>query len=440
MEQKQAFFDFEDITGAAKALREQIDSAYNLMCIAPRMDELELHTGDDLDTVRLAVDLRRAEIVDAELAPMRPKPAPDTPTWTIDYDEHGGFVATSSDQTGDGTTPWKFWGSAATADSAAHTLTWYFLDRPPHIDFDPPQIPRPCARTGPDSDRSREGPSVLDLLKRRGPIYEQHLTACRSAREVLREHPDDIKSHLAKRAAQLNTTDPQLDEQSVLNPLGSPRNHDHDGFAITVQWVPTHLVVGTDHRRWGDFGDHRPYIPFDIVQGLLTNDLDAFIDELFGRRITLLRTPAWAGPLYRVGENGNHRIHTARMLNLPWLAAAVAVEATAPSWDMLDLITDDPDTTSQRDQPFEKRIHDRTLLVAGLIRREIIDGELTDNGPQPTLHCHRLPAAWLLRPAQFATKVNAVYESRYPGALAQLGIPIEVGTDPDAWTRWLTAT
>ncbi|MFI5615373.1 hypothetical protein [Amycolatopsis sp. NPDC051903] len=39
--------------------------------------------------------------------------------------------------------------------------------------------------------------------------------------------------------------------------------------------------------------------------------------------------------------NGNHRIHTARMLNLPWLAAAVEVEATAPAWDMLGLLAAD---------------------------------------------------------------------------------------------------
>jgi hypothetical protein len=76
----------------------------------------------------------------------------------------------------------------------------------------------------------------------------------------------------------------------------------------------------------------------------------------------------------------------------------------------------------------------------GLLRRGLVEGELRDDdGPRATLHCHRLPAAWLLRGPRYATRINAVYESRYPGALAQLGIPASVGTDPVEWTRWLIA-
>lgn len=68
-------------------------------------------------------------------------------------------------------------------------------------------------------------------------------------------------------------------------------------------------------------------------------------------------------------------------------------------------------------------------------RRGIIDGEVSDG--DEVLHCYRLPAAWLLRGPEAATRVNAVYQSRYPGALGQLGIPTAVGTDSQAWIAWL---
>jgi hypothetical protein len=304
--------------------------------------------------------------------------------------------------------------------------------------FDPrqPERPWPLAKIGPDSDVSPEGPSVRDLLDQRGRIYDQHFAACRSARAVLKSR-SDVRSYLAERAAELNSTDPQLEDHDALDSIGSPQNYDHGGFACTVQWIPTSLVVATDNRTWGDFGGHRDEAPYEIVAGLLSSGLDDFTYELFTDQIRLLRAPGWAGPLYRVGGNGNHRIHAARMLNLPWLAAAVEVESIATSWDMLGLIADDPDRDEDRRRPLDERLCERAVLVAGLIRRGLIDGELTGAGPQPVLHCRRLPAAWLLRAPRYATRINAVYESRYPGALAQLGIPIGIGTDPVSWTRWL---
>jgi hypothetical protein len=52
----------------------------------------------------------------------------------------------------------------------------------------------------------------------------------------------------------------------------------------------------------------------------------------------------------------------------------------------------------------------------------------------------RLPAPWLIRAPELAAAGNAYYEALYPGALATLGIPAEVGTDAAAWARWLTTT
>ena len=437
---RRAFFDFSDITDTAAQLRGTLDRAYALMCRAPWLDGLTLDIGDDLDTVRHRVDVRRAEVVDAELAAMQPAPPPDAPVWSIDYRQHGGFIATG--QPGDGTQPWKFWGIAPTARSAAHVLNWYFLNEPPTITFDPPQpvTPWPLATIGPNSDLSPEGPSIEDLLDRRDDVYEQHLAACRSARVLLNER-GDVRQHLADRAAELNSTDPQLPNADSLGSIDCPQNTDHGGSAQTVQWVPTSLVVATGCPTWGEFGGHRDNAPHQIVAGLLTSDLDQFTYRLFTDRIGLLRSPGWAGPLYRIGWNGTHRVHTMRMLNLPWLAAAVDTESIATSWDMLGLVAADRDHDRDQDEArrrsLDERLEERAMLVEGLLRRGLIDGELRTADQQLVLHCRWLPAAWLLRAPNYATRINAIYESRYPGALAQLGIPHAVGTDPVAWTVWL---
>lgn len=80
-----------------------------------------------------------------------------------------------------------------------------------------------------------------------------------------------------------------------------------------------------------------------------------------------------------------------------------------------------------------QRSRERELLITGLIRRGIIDGEIT--GDPLTLRCRYLPASWLLCASQYATHVNAIYERCYPGALGKLGIPLAIGTDPAAWAQ-----
>lgn len=438
------FFDFQEITSTARQLRKQLDDAYSLMCTAPRVEGLALSAGDTVSMVRRKVDVARAKTVDAELAPLQPRPDPEAPTWVVDFNARGGFVATAERPGADPDVgPWKLWGTAPTAGAAAHAVSWYFLDRPPAITFSPQPRQGPYVQIDWESSRADEGLRVRDLLERRGAIYQEHLAACRAAREDLRGHESEIKQFLAGRADHLNAIDPQhIRDSRVLRPIDSPCNRDHRGARVdTVQWVPTHLVVRTRHPTWGTFSGHRNWMPRQIVSGLLGKDPEAFTDVFFSEPISLLRTPGWAGPIYQVGANGNHRVHTARMLNLPWLAAFVSVEATPPAWDMLGLLSADPDDETEWARSLDRRLRERAALIEGLIRRGVIDGELTtDDAGRCTVHCHRLPASWLLRAPEHATQVNAVYESRYPGALAQLGIPDEVGTDPAAWIAWLTSS
>ncbi|MFK0244616.1 hypothetical protein ACIQUM_07950 [Amycolatopsis azurea] len=439
LESERISFDVSAIRDTARDLRSQINATYELMCEAHALDGLVLAADATIEEIRTQSALHRAALVDADLASMRRTPAPDAPAWTVDVDEHGGFVATAISRVAD-TGPWKFWGCSATAASAAHTLTWFFHDGPPNVVVDPLASWRPLASNVADADRSLEGPTVPELLAHRGAVYAQHVTAVQEARDTLRQHSSDIEEFLAERAAELNANHPQrLRQYRALTTIPTGDNRDHLGFANTVLWVPTRLVVGTRHPVWGDFDGHRDETPLNIATGLLdADDLDAFTTKLFTPKIKLMMAPGWAGPLYRVGSNGNHRVHLARMLKLPWLAAAVEVEAVRPSSGIIDLLSMDPDD-GVKIQSLERRMRDRTELVTGLLRRGVIDGELTGDRGE-TLRVRRLPAAWLLHRAEYATAINAVYEERYPGALAQLGIPLEAGTDPVAWQRWLAGT
>ncbi|MEU3624815.1 hypothetical protein BS329_17890 [Amycolatopsis coloradensis] len=435
LESERISFDVSAITEEARVLRSQINATYELMCEAKALDGLALAAHASIEEIWMQSVLHRAALVDADLDSMHWASEPDAPAWTIDVDEHGGFVATTSEVTDAG--PWKFWGSAATAASAAHTLLWFFHDRPPNIMFDPPASRRPLVSNVVNADRSPEGPTVPELLVRRDAIYVEHVTAVQQARDALHRRGQDIEGFLAERANELNATDTQrLLHNKALTAIAPGSNRDHLGFASTVMWVPTRLVVGTRHPVWGDFGGHRDEIPVDIASGLLdAEDLDTFTAKFFSPKIDLMMAPGWTGPLYHVGSDGNHRVHTARMLGLPWLAAAIKVQAIRPSSGIIDLLNMDPDDGAKI-QSFERRMRDRTELVIGLLRRGVIAGELTGDRGE-TLRFRRLPAAWLLHRAEYATAINAIYEKCYPGALAQLGIPLEAGTDPVAWRCWL---
>jgi hypothetical protein len=63
-------------------------------------------------------------------------------------------------------------------------------------------------------------------------------------------------------------------------------------------------------------------------------------------------------------------------------------------------------------------------LLEGLIPRGIIDAEFDDNPDLfgRTIHCAQLPAPWLVRDPELAAAANALYEHRYPGALATRGL------------------
>lgn len=144
--------------------------------------------------------------------------------------------------------------------------------------------------------------------------------------------------------------------------------------------------------------------------------------------------------LYRVSMNGNHRVHTARMLDLPWLPARIDHTKAPPAWELWSMSAVESNWSGTRwTESWERR---RQALVEGLIRRGVIDAEFDDNPDLfgRTLRCARLPAPWLVRAPELAAAANALYERRYPGALATLDIPTKIGTNATAWEAWLTST
>lgn len=125
------------------------------------------------------------------------------------------------------------------------------------------------------------------------------------------------------------------------------------------------------------------------------------------------------------------------MLHLPWLAALVYVESGARGWDMLGLLARvaRPTLDDDHSRSLEERMHERAVLLAGL--DPMRDQQCrTYRRTQARTYCRRLPATWLLRAAHDATRITAVFESRYPGALTKLALPTAVGIDAAAWSRW----
>ncbi|SFQ30605.1 hypothetical protein [Amycolatopsis rubida] len=84
-----------DLSGPAEdaaRLARAIDDVHSMACTACR-DGVEVRSGESPDGLRRAVDLRRAAVVDAELALAEDPRDPESPVWTVDYRGHGGFLA-----------------------------------------------------------------------------------------------------------------------------------------------------------------------------------------------------------------------------------------------------------------------------------------------------------------------------------------------------------
>jgi hypothetical protein len=77
---------------------------------------------------------------------------------------------------------------------------------------------------------------------------------------------------------------------------------------LTAFSVTNRALAMAAHER---LGGHRDETLSLIIDGLLSTDLDDFTRQFFSNPSPwCVRAAGWAGPLYRIGVNGNHRIHT----------------------------------------------------------------------------------------------------------------------------------
>lgn len=422
-------------------LHQKLVETLSLLNKAEDYDGLDIPHGVDLDDVQDAVHQQYATEVDADLVRRKEPCDQELPGWTISYNYLSGEVdAVCDEPDGNGSAPGELHGFAPTPTAAVDLVAgWHSVAPPVQLTDPPPDNPR---LHEPDEDELalplRSDPATL--VDQGGSCCTELLDGCARTQQQL-HRVDDVHGWLQDRADVLNRTMRCL-------PLGSLHlypdpSHGHDlGFLrVGPQWVRPEQILATYSTVWGDFGGHREVSLTNIAAGLAhAGDLAAFVRKLVGGDpIHLLHVSAWAGPVYELGDNGGHRIHAARLLGLPWLAAHVTHKQIATEWPLGFLLQQDHDLGDHA-----YRYH-RLALIRGLSERGIIDADVIQGDPDdlcnPLLtrvRCRRLSAPWLLRDAKRATRANAAYEHCYPGSLEQLGIPVSVGTQPDAWTDWLT--
>ncbi|MFI6803289.1 hypothetical protein [Streptosporangium canum] len=272
-----------------------------------------------------------------------------------------------------------------------------------------------------------------------GEAWERDSTAHRARfatliRGVRRSWPTDtsIGVYLAEAAARLNADHPQPPELGPL--LGSQRGDRgliSFGHSITTAWIDPAAVVYAGPNAWGDFASHRPGTCAAMVEALLTGSPEQALQtwSLTSEPIVVTRIPGPAGPLYARGVNGSHRLHTARMLDLPAIWVEVQQRALAPWITPQDAAADTD--------------HDADTVVAcwrGLLARGLATGRLDHSAAFPQLsrlHLDYAVAPWLLTAPKHATAWAQAYERTYPDALAQAGIPASAWASPHSWVNWL---
>lgn len=332
-------------------------------------------------------------------------------------------------------------GWAEVPDAVSDALRAWSVPAGAPVDIDwatpPPQPARRLPSWGWLPDHPGNVPDLDGITGRPDP-YEawraqppEAIDAFADALQALRETwslDDDIPAKLDAAAKQLNIAEPQAPSIHQILEDASP-------FAVTVatEWINPATVAHSGRHQWNDFGEHRPDQPENFTRSLLacTNPAEGAQDiwACPHEPVDLYRVPGPAGPLYQLGVNGQHRIHTARMLNFQ-LLWAVVTQTTLPvtlSWTSLDHADE-----RRAGQPTEA-----VTIWEGLRRRGLLVGEIDRD--TATLMPYWVAAPWLLASAATAVQWAHNYQRAYPGTLTALGIPTAALTDAHNWASWLTA-
>ncbi|MEV6227454.1 hypothetical protein AB0L88_06150 [Saccharopolyspora shandongensis] len=407
-----------------RALREEAGAAVAVMAEAGKNEGFGAPRGMDVEDLRQEVLRLQAEQIDADLIQRKPPNSQHEPRWAIRYRENTGAVTASRHSSDPDGTSEEVGGFAPTAVAAADLVASWTVPRAA-VTFHPAPPHRP-QRCDPGSTPALQlHDMTMRLLERGESRYEDFVAACKKTRAELGE-TNEISEWIRGRVNHLNSKAPHLTLVHGRE-LGTVPDTEHNyplGSLVSVQWVNPALVISTYSPAWGEFDGHQEESLPNIIHGLAESQtVDAFARRLFDDPIDLTRIPAWAGPVYELGEGGCHRIHATRVLNLPWMAAVVNHRQWPVTWKV------DP-----------RKLRPQHALIEGLNMRGIIEAEVVPPSDDlwARVRCTRLPAPWLVREPEFATAMNAVYEATYPGALAQLGIPEDIATRPEAWRSWLS--
>ncbi|RCG17910.1 hypothetical protein DQ384_39390 [Sphaerisporangium album] len=415
----------------------------------PSLRHLQLQRDRALNAELTARARQRDELAQHQQNPHLP-PAP----WQITrYHPNGVFEARLQDNNGRLGPRYGGWAPAPDAVPALLRAWSVPASRPIEVTW---QSPKPATPTwllpyggsllshrGDDPDCRLDAHDAHDALEGLWHDYlDQHRARFATyMRQVQQAWPGQtsVADFLERRTAELNASQPPAPHLDQL--LRSTYDHVHDigpdssnlvglGTTVTCGWIDPAAIASAGQRTWNNFASHRP----GTVPAMLTALLGSSVEEalkvwsLAEDPVRVHRIPGPAGPLYTLGENGAHRLTTARLAGLPGIWATIEQSALP-----------------MRVRPAQVHVRnkDAARLLAcwrGLLARGLVTGRLEEDSHLPavsTLHLDAAAAIWLLATPRQACAWAATYSRAYPGALATLGITPEVYTDARAWTTWL---
>lgn len=394
----QSGVQFEHITTQLRELRETIRQARRVCAQVARTDDLAVSAPIPQGTLHNYLARWRATQLDTALHHRTHPTASDAPRWHIDYRENGAFRAAADHPSAETTTTAVLHGVASTPHAAVDVLRhWHTGTGPlPQVTVGPqyltiaPALVEQTVAAFDEIDSAAE--PIATALTEGGAAYDATEHACDTIRTQLRR--TGTQQLLTEQAAALNAASPQLPRDVLLPSAALPGSGSYASLHGTI-WVPSSLIISTLNHPWGEFGDHRPEMLTMIADGLASDvPLDQFLHTFFHQGpIDLHHIPGWAGPLYQIGSNGNHRVHAARILGIPWLLATVSTHGLPLDYDLTTLVDQD---CAPHQHPNRRAYTNRHTLLTGLLRRGIIHGELTDDTDHPA----RSPETPLHRPTR----------------------------------------
>ncbi|MDO3331316.1 hypothetical protein [Mycobacteroides abscessus] len=197
----------------------------------------------------------------------------------------------------------------------------------------------------------------------------------------------ELCEFLSERAAHLNSTAPQTPPLRAFDAVDSTIR----GFGGWMEWIDPRLIVRTVDRKWNSFtrrSESVPEIAEALVRSLESDDgLERWIVKMFCEvdRVSVIRVEGPAGPIYELNRGGSHRVHAARLLNLPKILVEVA--------------------TASLPKPLREKPHWHGLRERGLIDAKISNGRWFFRG---------ISAEWRLHDHAAAAAVDEAYTRCYP--------------------------